>query len=279
MDCVLFIAWKRSILSEKFMMMSLLVIALGLVIGSFLNVVIYRLPRDESVVSPGSHCPSCNAQVQWYQNIPLFSYLFLGGKCANCKAKISWRYPLVELITALLFFAAFKGFEPSAFSIISQLRIWVFISICIAITFIDFDHRIIPDELSLGGWAFGALTAYWDFRYGMVHLLVASVCGFGFFFLFALIYEKLTGRVGLGGGDIKFMGTIGVFLGGGGIWASLILSSIIGSIVGISLAWYQKRNGDPEKSVLRAAIPYGPFLVFGALIELFFEVSSRWIGL
>jgi leader peptidase (prepilin peptidase)/N-methyltransferase len=260
------------------MMMSILIIALGLVIGSFLNVVIYRLPLGQSVVKPGSHCPGCKSPVLWYQNIPLLSYLFLAGKCGKCKTPISWRYPLVEFITGFLFWAAFKGFGPDAFSIISQLRIWIFISICVAVTFIDFDHRIIPDELSLGGWAVGALTAYWDFRYGLVHLLIASVCGFGFFFLFAVIYEKLTGRVGLGGGDIKFMGTIGVFLGVGGIWASLILSSIIGSVIGLSIGWYQSRKSGSATSVLRASMPYGPFLVMGALVELFFEVS-KWIGL
>jgi leader peptidase (prepilin peptidase)/N-methyltransferase len=270
--------WKRPLLQEKFMMMSFLVIALGLVIGSFLNVVIHRLPLDQSIVSPGSHCPACNAPVKWYQNIPLLSYLALRGKCGNCKAPISWRYPVVEFITGFLFWAAFKGFEPNALAIISQLRIWIFISICVAVTFIDLDHRIIPDELSLGGWAVGALTAYWDFRYGMAHLLIASVCGFGFFFLFALIYEKITGRVGLGGGDIKFMGTIGIFLGAGGIWASLLLSSIIGSVIGLGLAWYQSKKNGKSGPVLRAAMPYGPFLVMGALVELFFEVS-RWIGL
>jgi leader peptidase (prepilin peptidase)/N-methyltransferase len=259
-------------------MMSFLVIALGLVIGSFLNVVIYRLPRDLSVVRPGSFCPGCHEPVRWYQNFPLFSYLFLRGRCGQCRTPISWRYPFVEFVTAFLFFVSFKGIEPTAFSIISQLRIWIFISICVSVFLIDLEHRIIPDELSLGGWAVGALTCYWDFRYGMAHLLIASLVGFGFFFAFAVLYEKITGRVGLGGGDIKFMGTIGIFLGGGGIWASLILSSIIGSIVGLSMAAYQSKRGTHVGSVMKAAVPYGPFLVFGALIELFFEVS-RWIGL
>jgi leader peptidase (prepilin peptidase)/N-methyltransferase len=142
----------------------------------------------------------------------------------------------------------------------------------VAITFIDLDHRIIPDELSLGGWAVGALTAYWDFRSGMPSLLIASILGFGFFFGFAVLYEKITGRVGLGGGDIKFMGTIGVFLGFGGIWASIMISSIVGSMVGLLVAKLQK-----SEHALRTAIPYGPFLVVGALVELFFEVS-RWIS-
>ena len=208
--------------------------------------------------------------------------MFLRGKCGNCKTPIPWRYPLVEFITAFLFWAAWRGnLDLSAFAIISQLRLWFFIAICVAVTFIDLDHRIIPDELSLGGWLIGALTAYWDYRNGMGHLILASVGGFGFFFLFALVYEKITGRVGLGGGDIKFMGTIGIFLGLGGIWASLMLSSILGSIVGLVMAQIQKKKQPTDEAatpVLRMALPYGPFLVFGALVELYFEVS-KWIGL
>ena len=254
-----------------------MVILFGLVVGSFLNVVIHRLPLDQSLVKPGSHCPACNEPVRWYQNIPLLSYLFLSGKCGQCKTKIHWRYPLVEFLTAVLFFISWRGLPEvggiDAQFVVSQFRVWFFISICIAITFIDLDHRIIPDELSIGGWAVGLLTSYWDFRHGMGNLIFSSVGGFGFFFLFALLYEKVTGRVGLGGGDIKFMGTIGIFLGLGGIWSSLLLSSIIGSVIGIGVAKLQK-----EKSLLRAAIPYGPFLVFGALVELFFEVS-KWMNL
>ena len=232
---------------------SFCIIAFGMVIGSFLNVVIYRLPLDQSVVKPGSFCPECKNPVKWYQNVPLFSYLFLRGKCGHCKAPIPWRYPLVEFLTAVLFWTSWKGgYGWDLHVIISQLRIWVFIAICIAVTFIDLD--------------------------------LASIGGFGFFFLFALLYEKLTGRVGLGGGDIKFMGTIGVFLGAGGIWASLLLSSIIGSMIGLSLAKFQKKATSSEGGegartpVLRMSLPYGPFLVFGALIELYFEVS-QWIGL
>ena len=260
------------------MMLSFLVLALGMVIGSFLNVVIYRLPLNQSVIKPGSHCPKCKCAIAWHQNIPLLSYSLLRGRCANCKTQIPLRYPLVELITGVLFFLAFKGIEPNLFSIVSQVRIWIFISICVAVTFIDLDHRIIPDELSLGGWVLGAATAFWDFRYPPLHLVIASLGGFGFFFLFAVIYEKITGRVGLGGGDIKFMGTIGIFLGLGGIWAALIISSIIGSVVGIGYAWYQNRDKEKPESILRAALPYGPFLVMGSLVELFFEVS-RWVGL
>ncbi len=261
------------------MMISFAVLALGLVIGSFLNVVIHRLPLDQSVVKPGSHCPACKAPVRWYQNIPVFSYLALRGKCASCANSIHWRYPLVELITGFLFLMSFAGLDPSLHGVISQLRLWIFVAIGIAVFFIDLDHRIIPDELSLGGWLVGALTAYWDFRNGWGTLLAASIGGFSFFFLFAVLYEKLTGRAGLGGGDIKFMGTIGIFLGLGGIWASLMISSVLGSLVGLAIAaWKKKKGVSSDAPVMRTAIPYGPFLVVGALIELFFEVS-KWIGL
>ena len=245
-----------------------MVILFGLIVGSFLNVVIYRLPLEKSIIKPASHCPSCEKPVRWYQNIPLLSYLALRGKCAACGVKIHWRYPLVEFLTALLFYIGFRNSLD-----IAQFRIWLFIAVGIAIAFIDLDHRIIPDELSIGAWVVGLLTAFWDFRNGFTHLLIASLVGFGFFFLFALIYEKITGRVGLGGGDIKYMGTIGAFLGLGGIWSSLVISSIIGVLVGVVVGRMQKSD-----EILKTAIPYGPFLVLGAFIELFYEVS-KWMNI
>ncbi len=247
---------------------SIMVVLFGLVVGSFLNVVIYRLPLDQSIVSPGSRCPSCEKPVRWYYNIPLLGYLMLKGKCAECGAKIHWRYPLVEFLTAFLFYLGYRHSLDMA-----QFRIWLFISIGIAVAFIDLDHRIIPDELSIGGWIVGLLTAYWDFRNGFGHLVLASFVGFGFFFIFALLYEKISGRVGLGGGDIKFMGTIGAFLGLGGVWSSLVISSIVGALVGVIVGRIQKSD-----DVLKTAIPYGPFLVVGAFIELFYEVS-KWMNI
>jgi leader peptidase (prepilin peptidase)/N-methyltransferase len=249
------------------MMMTIMIALFGLVIGSFLNVVIHRLPLEQSIVRPGSHCPSCGNAVRWQHNVPLLSYLYLRGKCADCGTKIHWRYPLVEFITAVLFLIAFRGSID-----IAQFRIWFFIAIGVAITFIDLDHRIIPDELSLGGWAVGLLTAYWDFRNGFGHLALASFVGFGVFFLFATAYEKMTGRVGLGGGDIKFMGTIGVFTGFGGIWSSLMISSLLGVLVGVIVGRLQKNS-----ELLKTSIPYGPFLVVGALIEMLYEVS-KWMN-
>lgn len=261
-------------------------ILFGLVVGSFLNVVIHRLPLEQSIVSPGSSCPHCQHKIRAWENIPLISYLFLRGRCSECKTRIHWRYPLVEFITAVLFWASWNNVDfASVGSVVSQLRLWVFISLAVAITFIDLDHRIIPDELSLGGWAFGLVTAFWDFRHSWSQLWIASIVGFGGFYLFALAYEKLSDRVGLGGGDIKFMGTIGVFFGIGGIWSSVLISSILGSIVGLSIASYQKRKAarspNPDQvfseGMMKFSIPYGPFLVVGALVELFFE-ASVWVN-
>jgi leader peptidase (prepilin peptidase)/N-methyltransferase len=250
---------------------SWMVILFGLVIGSFLNVVIHRLPLEKSIVRPGSACPSCGRSLRWHENIPLVGFLLLRGRCAGCGVRIPWRYPLVEFLTAFLFWASFRDLPVSAFGFVSQLRIWLFLAIGIVVVFIDLDHRIIPDELSLGGWLVGALLSYWDFRNGMPSLLLASVAGFGFFYLTALAYEKATGRSGLGGGDIKFMGTIGVFLGFGGLWSSIMISSFLGVVAGVLFARLKK-----ERQVMKLAIPYGPFLVAGAFVELFFEVS-KWI--
>jgi leader peptidase (prepilin peptidase)/N-methyltransferase len=258
-----------------------LVIALGLVLGSFLNVVIHRLPRDESLAHPGSHCPACQAPVRWFHNIPVLGYLALRGRCASCGVRISPRYPLVELLTALLFSFSYLGLPADLSAAVAQFRIWIFVLIGISVTFIDLDHRIIPHTLSFGGWGVGLLTCMADYRHGPWELVLASVAGFGFFFLFGLLYEKITGRVGLGGGDVNFMGTIGAFLGFGGIWSAILISSVTGSVIGILFALWAKRQegaSSSEDGVLRLKIPYGPFLVFGALVELFFGVSS-WIGL
>jgi leader peptidase (prepilin peptidase)/N-methyltransferase len=259
---------------------SFLVIALGLVWGSFLNVVIHRLPLDRSLVRPGSHCPACEAPVRWFHNVPLFGYLALRGKCASCRVRISPRYPLVEVLAALLFWFSYLGFPQGWEGLIAQFRVWLFILIGIAVTFIDWDHRIIPHTLSFGGWAVGLLTCFADFRHAPGELVLASIAGFGFFFLFGWIYEKMTGRVGLGGGDVNFMGTIGVFLGFGGLWSAIMLSSVTGSLVGLGIALWEKRKQKEEVDggLLRVKIPYGPFLVFGAMVELFFGVSA-WIGL
>jgi leader peptidase (prepilin peptidase)/N-methyltransferase len=228
-----------------------------LIVGSFLNVVIVRLPQEKSIVFPGSHCPQCQKTLQWYENIPVFSYLVLKGRCSGCKLPIPIRYPIVELITALLFIAVKIKF---GFSWLLFARDWPFVSILIAVTFIDLEHRLIPDELSLGGLIVGLATAYWTPGLGLPAALIGAAVGFGAFYGLAWIYLRLTGKSGLGGGDIKLLAMIGAFLGLGGVFAAILISSIFGSVVGIGWALISKKE-----KVMSVAIPYGPFLVVGAL--------------
>jgi leader peptidase (prepilin peptidase)/N-methyltransferase len=236
---------------------NLISVALGLVVGSFLNVVIVRLPQEKSIVFPGSHCPKCQAKLHWYENIPVFSYLALRGRCRGCKDPISVRYPIVELITALLFITVKIKF---GFSWLLFARDWPFISILVAVTFIDLEHRIIPDELSLGGLVLGLATAYWTQGLGLPASLIGASVGFGAFYGLAWIYLRLTKKSGLGGGDIKLLAMIGAFLGIGGVFAAILISSVFGSVVGIGWALISRKE-----KVMAVAIPYGPFLVVGAL--------------
>ena len=230
---------------------------MGLIVGSFLNVVIVRLPHDKSIAFPGSHCPKCQAKLHWYENIPVLSYLALKGKCRSCKTPISVRYPIVELTTALLFLAVKLKFEMSP---ILLIRDWPFVAILVAVTFIDLEHRIIPDRLSLGGLVLGLATAYWVPGLGLQSACIGAALGFGVFYALAWAYMKFTGRSGLGGGDIKLLAMIGAFLGPGGVFAAIFISSIFGSLVGIAWGMASKKE-----KVLSVAIPYGPFLVVGAI--------------
>lgn len=239
----------------------LFVAALGLMVGSFLNVVIYRLPRGESVVRPRSRCPSCRAKIRWFQNIPVLSYLALRGRCASCGARILLIYPVVELLTAFAFLIAVQrfGVEPIVF-----IRDIPFLCLLIAITFIDLEHRIIPDALSLGGLAWGLVTSWAAPGFSALDSIMGAGLGFGFFFGFAWLYERITGRSGLGGGDVKFIAMLGAFLGPGGVLFTMLASSVIGSVVGIAVGLASR-----EANLMRTSIPYGPFLALGALIYAF----------
>lgn len=223
-----------------------------------MNVVIHRLPLDQSVVKPRSSCLGCKSLIKWYDNIPVLSYLILRGKCRGCGSKISIQYPVVELMVALLFLATYLKF---GFSWVLVVRDWPFVASLVAIAFIDLKHRIIPDEFSIGGTVLGLITAYFVPGLGLVTALIGAAIGFGIFYLFAWGYEKLTGRVGLGGGDIKLMAAFGAFLGPVGVFYTLFLSSIFGSVIGITWAIIQG-----QKNIMKSAIPYGPFLVLGALM-------------
>lgn len=232
---------------------------IGLCIGSFLNVVIARLPHGMSLTHPPSSCPNCRYLIRWYDNIPLFSYFFLlRAKCRQCKKPISFRYPMVELLVGLLFLTASLKWGWTEMTI---LRIWPYLSLMVAITFIDLDLRIIPDKLSLGGLVLGLATCWlgpapwWDY-------VVGAAVGFGVFFAFSWLYYQMTRKIGLGGGDIKLLAMIGSFQGLEAVVWTVLMSSVLGSIVGVT--WALARG---QKNVMTSAIPYGPFLVLGAFFH------------
>jgi len=235
------------------------VFLLGCCLGSFLNVCIYRLPRDLSVIFPSSFCPHCQASIRPYDNMPLVSYLILRGKCRHCRGKIHWRYPLGEALTGGITLALFLKFGPS----------WLFFSLLvlaaglIVITFIDLDHRIIPDVISLPGIALGLLLAIWGGWISIKDSLVGILVGGGSLYIVAWGYEALTKREGMGGGDVKLLAMIGAWLGWQATLFTLFFASLTGTIIGGGVMLMQKEDR-------HYAIPFGPFLAFSALAYIFF---------
>ncbi len=231
----------------------------GAVVGSFLNVCICRMPKDESVVSPPSHCPVCNYQIRWYDNIPIVSYLFLRGKCRGCHTGISIQYPLVELINGLLTLALFLRFGPTlAFAVLS-----LFCSALVVITFIDLEHQIIPDEISLSGIVVGFICSFFITGHGWINSLLGILLGGGFLWLVAYGYQLATGRDGMGGGDIKLLAMMGAFLGWKAVLFIIFASSLLGSVIGVSIMLLQKKDS-------KFAIPFGPYLALGAVLYIFY---------
>ncbi len=234
-----------------------LTVSMGLVVGSFMNVVVARIPHGKSVVRPGSHCPKCRKPVRWYDNIPVLSYVALRGKCRHCGQGISIRYPVIEALTGLLFLAAKMRF---GFDAALVLRHWPFVALLVAITFIDLEHRIIPDVLNLIGGVLGLATSLLAPELGWIGSLLGISLGFTLFYGFAWLYEWKTGRSGLGGGDIKLLAMLGAFVGPQGVLVCVLMSSILGSVIGLGWALATR-----QKTLMTAAIPFGPFLVLGAL--------------
>jgi leader peptidase (prepilin peptidase)/N-methyltransferase len=234
----------------------LLFFVLGAIIGSFLNVCIYRLPRQKSIVAPGSSCPHCEEPIAFYDNIPLFSYLILRGKCRRCGTKISIRYAVVELLTAVLYTVLFSVYGLSLELAVALL----FVTILIVVSLIDLDFRIIPDILSLGGLLVGAGFSFLRgpvFNY--VDAFWGILLGGGVLWAIAFTYELLRKREGMGGGDIKLLAMIGSFCGIKGVLFSLVSGSLLGSLVGIPLMIIKHAD-------TKYALPFGPFLSFGAML-------------
>jgi len=234
----------------------------GSVIGSFLNVVILRLPeKGASIIFPASHCPQCKTSIGWYDNIPIVSYILLRGKCRECGKHISMQYPLVELCMAMLSVSLFKKFGIS----FEFFFYFLFSASLLVIIFIDLSHQIIPNSISLGGIVIGFAGAFVNHQISWQQSGLGILVGGGFFYVFALAYYWLTKREGLGGGDVKLLAMIGAFLGWQSILFVIFASSLSGSLVGV---WVMVKHGKG----MQAKIPYGPFLALAAFCYLFFSV-------
>jgi len=253
----------------------------GLLIGSFLNVCIFRLPRDLSVVHPRSFCIACEKQIAWYDNIPVFSYLILGAKCRNCAAPVSWRYPAVELITGLLFFASVMRFGATP----DAIKLCIFCALIVGLTFMDFEERILADEFTVGGMIFGFLLSFFvPMPTFIVHFILPSSWRESFlslgeallggllpaFVLWGIgeLYYRLRGREGLGFGDVKMIAMIGAFYGLQGSLLTLILGSLAGSVLGLLFIALSKKDATTYE------LPFGSFLGVAALIPPFFYVEA-----
>jgi leader peptidase (prepilin peptidase) / N-methyltransferase len=272
-------------------MITLGTLLFGLIVGSFLNVCIVRLPRGRSIANPPSHCPRCRAPIKFYDNIPIISFLILRGKCRSCGEPISWRYPIVELMNGLFYVW-----------IVNELGVggeaWLMMAFCsslIVITFIDFDHQIIPDVITIPGMLIGLSIAPF-FMYSLTdqlpfHLdqllphagpyltafmnsLIGLILGGGPLLAIGWLWEKLRHVEAMGGGDIKLMGMVGSFLGWKGALLTIMLGAVAGSVVGILLILLKKHK-------MEKVIPFGPFLALGAVAAAFYgpDIVSWYLSL
>jgi leader peptidase (prepilin peptidase) / N-methyltransferase len=249
------------------MVIYLIIFVFGALIGSFLNVCIYRIPRGQSVIWPSSRCPSCNNPISSYDNIPILSYLILRARCRSCKEKIPARYPVVEALNAFFYLVVFWRFGPEW----SSLIYFLLCSALIVITFIDLDFQIIPDRITLPGIPIGLVAGSFLLpdpflraeNLGFISSLTGAAAGFSFFYIVAFLSIKVLKKEGMGGGDIKMMAMLGGFLGWKAVILTTFLGSLFGSAIGIGLMAFRGR----ERGSL---IPFGPFLAMGAVISLFF---------
>lgn len=236
----------------------------ALVIGSFLNVVIHRLPRGESLVSPRSRCPRCGAAIAAWQNVPVLSWLLLRGRCAHCRAPISLRYPLIELLSAAIAVALWAYLGPGAGFAVSA----PFALAMLALFFTDWDHQLLPDPITLGGFATGLAVAWWNpFLGGAEGLgrlwgaLSGAALGAGVLWGIGAAYSRLRGVEAMGMGDVKMMGMVGAFTGPTGVLFTLFAASIVGAVVGIALVPLRGRT-------MKDTLPFGCFLAPAALAAL-----------
>lgn len=230
---------------------------LGAIFGSFANVVIYRLPAEESVVKPRSRCKECKTPIKWYDNIPILSWFILRGRCRHCKAPFSFRYPLVEILMAFGFLFCYQKLGLSWFLLEALILVFGLITV----SFIDFDHYILPDRFTISGMILGLLGGALNPERGFLDSLLGLVLGGGFLWAIAYFYYVFRKEEGMGGGDIKLLAWIGAVLGWKSVPFVIITSSVVGTFVGLAVAYQQKKG-------LKTVIPFGPYLALGAVLYL-----------
>ena len=240
------------------LLLDLYVAAFGLVIGSYLNVVIHRLPREESTVLPRSRCPRCGAQLRAIDNLPLLSFLLLRGRCRNCQAPISWRYPLIETLTAALFVGCLEMFGLTWHALAAA----AFGCALIALAGIDYEHFLLPDAITLPGIAVGLLASLFADWTDWRQALLGAALGGGGLWLLAQLWLLLRHEEGMGLGDVKMLAMVGAFLGWQGVLVTVFLGSLAGALVGLALIAAGRLD-------LGSRLPFGVFLAGGALVALF----------
>lgn len=231
----------------------------GMIVGSFVNVLVHRLPRGESLVSPPSHCPACGAPVRPVDNIPVLSWLRLRGRCRVCRAPISVRYPAIELANGILW--ALVAVRARDWTELGEGVLLC--SACVALLAIDAEFQILPDKITLSGTVVGLLLSFFSTTRSPLSAFAGAALGAGGLFLVAFLYERITSQEGMGLGDVKMLGMIGAFLGPGGVVVTVLLSSMVGSVVGLALI--VARGGDRKMR-----LPFGVFLALGAIAAFFF---------
>ena len=262
---------------------------LGAMVGSFLNVCVYRIPKGESIVSPPSHCPKCDEPIAWYDNIPILSWLVLGAKCRHCRVPISWQYPTVEAITGALFLVAYWRF---GFVVATPVYMLLLAGL-VLVTFVDLTDWTIPDEVTLPGIFIGlacSVTAMFfpqtglriPYLYdGVFDALLGVLVGGGSLYLLDKLTLLLMKKRGMGFGDVKLNAMLGAFLGWKGVLLVIVTASFVGSVIGLTMVAAQKIRGEDK---VEHYLPFGPYLSIAGVIVLFFgpnlvELYQAWLDI
>ncbi len=236
-----------------------LIFIFGLCIGSFLNVCIYRLPKSKSIVHPRSMCPHCGALIRSYDNIPILSYLALKGKCRHCETSISFRYPVIELMSGIFAVGVFLKYGLTFEAVIY----YAFVAALLVITFIDIDHQIIPDVITLPGIPIFFAASFALPEITAVESILGILIGGGSLFSIAWLYHLLTQKEGMGGGDIKLLAMMGAIIGWQGVLFAIFVASAVGTVSGMLLMLKNRKT-------MKLAIPFGPFLAIGGTAYILF---------